>query len=429
MKAMHILLVNVHSAHNLGDEAIMRVTLEGLRQAFPAARITVAANDPASWQAASGIGCVNEAGVEVVGSLTSWVVARQGGGWRWQKPLILRYALLLPLLALVYRLLGIPWVAGTQEQRRLLWAYYRADLVVSCGGGNFYAHRSLSIGLLWGLGILGFAALLGKRIILLPQSVGPIAGRGQRWLVRTVLQRAGLILLREQHSLALLQQLGVHTHMTVLPDLAFALPANSARDAGAADMAAVRIGVTVIDRAAQEPGFAGQQRYEDALVALLLRLGQQHGAQITLLVQCSGPSPHQDDRQATRRVYERLRQQGSRVSLHEDFADALALQAACSRQDCVLSSRMHTGILALNSLVPVLMIAYQPKAHGMMQMYGLERYCWSIEQVEAEAIYQAVCAILEHHAQVRLHISQRRDCIRLRLQAWQSYVRDASELT
>ena len=43
---MRILIINVHSALNLGDDAIMAATLEGIRAHYPDAVVTISANDP-----------------------------------------------------------------------------------------------------------------------------------------------------------------------------------------------------------------------------------------------------------------------------------------------------------------------------------------------------------------------------------------------
>ena len=140
---MNILIVNLHSALNLGDDAIMQATLRALKESFPEAIITAAANDPDSWRKYTDI--------SVVGSLAWWVIDRSRGAWRWRKPHAIMYAGLLALAIGLYRSLNVKFLFGSAEQRRLLTAYYSADLVLSCGGGNFYAHRPLSIAFIWSL--------------------------------------------------------------------------------------------------------------------------------------------------------------------------------------------------------------------------------------------------------------------------------------
>ena len=93
---MDILIVNVHSALNLGDEGIMRSTLALLREAYPGASITVAANDPESWQRYSRI--------SVVDSMCNWSADCRLGDFRTGAIRMPVYVALLVISALAYRL-------------------------------------------------------------------------------------------------------------------------------------------------------------------------------------------------------------------------------------------------------------------------------------------------------------------------------------
>ena len=376
---MKILLLNLHSALNLGDDAIMQTTLRTLREAQPDAQIAVAANDPGSWQKYGDI--------EVLSSLATGVADPAQGRWRKRVFLMPLTAGLLLWATAGYRLLGARIQWGTPEQRRLLTCYYDADLVLSCGGGNFYAHRSLSPALIWALLTLAFAVGLGKPVVMLPQSFGPIDGRFQRRLARWTFNRVRLIMARERRSIAFVTDtLRVETPVVLVPDLAFGLAQHGVRPLRHAPL---RIGVTVIDRGAQSSSFRGQQGYEDTLVTLLVRLAHEHDAQIHIFCQCYGPSPDQDDRLVARRVYERITQRGVETNLHISFRDARDIIAAYGELDLLIGTRMHTGIFALCNAVPVLLIGYQPKACGVMASFDLDRYCCDIMNLDADPNFSA----------------------------------------
>lgn len=414
---MNILILNVHSALNLGDDVIMYETLRSLKATYPDATITVAANDPDSWKKYDEI--------RVVGSLTAWVVNRENDGWDWRKSLLLFYAGLLVLAAVLYRTCHIRLLFGHVEQRRLLCAYYDADLVLSCGGGNFYAHRSISPSFIWSLFTLALAHLLGKDIVLLPQSIGPIEGQLQKLLARLVFDRAARILLREPYSLAFLEELKVSQSAIVLPDLAFAPPpVHADSDLLSYDSGALQIGVTVIDRGAQDKSFSGQQNYEDALVSLLVRLNTDYGAHLHIFSQCYGPTSDQDDRHSARQVYDRVREQTDDVVLLDTFQSGLEIKAAYKHMDCIIGSRMHTGVFALSTAVPVVLIGYQPKAFGVMEMFGLECCCCSIETVNDAELYEMVRQVLDNGEEIRAHIAQRYAQLSELLQGWVRYLQD-----
>ena len=360
--ARRILIVNLHSARNLGDDGIMAGTLAGLARVFPDAQITLAANDPHSWQKYDSLA--------VMDSLCSWVADTCAGNWRaglWRMPF---YLFLLAVYAGLFRLfhfrpgLRDPW------KHNLLQAYYAADLVLSCGGGNFYAHHSPSPGFFWALMALAFPLALGKPVVMLPQSVGPITGRLQRLLARQVFRRVSVIMVREALSAQFLREaLGLTNQIYVLPDLAFGLATGKPQTAGerqaAAHKPAIRVGVTVIDRRAQMKVFHNQDAYEQALVDVLEHLQRQYGAELHLFVQCFGPGATQDVRPVAMRLAEKLKEQEVEVVMQDYFMGAAQLQDAYAEMDLVIASRMHAGIFALSRGVPTVMIAYQPKAQGL----------------------------------------------------------------
>ena len=395
---MNILIINAHSALNLGDDAIMHATLRGLAEVYPDATITVAANDPESWRKFSRL--------KVVGSLTTWVVDRER--WHWNKVRLVMYAMLLPALVGAYRWLHAKWLIGTAAQRALLTAYYEADLVLSCGGGNFYAHRTLSIAYLWSLVTVWLALALGKRTILLPQSIGPVAGRFQRSLARWIFNQPVRILLREQRSAKFLADLDIRRQSIGLADLAFALPpADDGPRLPDAKGARLRVGVTVIDRGAQERSFTQQAAYESMLSSLLVQIQREYQAHVYIFVQCYGPTPDQDDRHCARRVYDRIRAQTDAVTLMPDFYDALDIRAAYQQLDCLIGTRMHTGIFALSQAVPVVLISYQPKATGTMALFDLAQYCPDITAVTSDELLALVRQMIEQHPQLAQHITAR----------------------
>lgn len=410
---MNILILNVHSALNLGDDAIMRTTLDSLSRAFPQANITIAANDPASWQKYTG--------VVVVGSVTTWVVRQHAGQWRARRLTALLVLGWLAFVTVAYRLFNSRMIWGPAEQRRLLVAYYNADLVLSCGGGNFYAHRSFSPFFIWALLSLGLALGLGKRVIMLPQSIGPIVGRLQNILARQVFNRVELIMHRERLSLNYVtQNLRVQTHGILVPDLAFGLPlavASSAQNRSAS----VQVGITVTDRIAQRD-LARQEIYEDILETVLVKLSRAHNAHLHIFSQCYGPSLIHDDRVAAQRLYDRLRRYVDHLTLRETFNDAMALRSAYAQMDCMIGTRMHTAIFAAGSGVPVVLIGYQPKALGVMDWLGLSEYVCDLQVLSAERLYQVATRALQNRREIRQHLLARYEELYAQVNGWTRYL-------
>lgn len=410
---MNILILNVHSALNLGDDAIMRTTLDALSRAFPQADITIAANDPESWRKYTG--------VALVGSLTTWVVHNRAGRWRARVFAAPLYLGLLIVAIAGYRLFKTKILFASAEQRRLLTAYYDADLVLSCGGGNFYAHRLLSPFFIWAIFSLGLALCLDKPVIMLPQSIGPIIGRLQKILASQAFNRVKLMMHRERLSLDFVTQgLKVNVPSVLVPDLAFGLPLvilSRLRDR----VTPVQIGVTVTGRIAQRD-LRCQKIYEDALEAVLVKLSQAHGARLHIFVQCYGPSLVHDDRLVAQRLYERLRRFVARISLREMFYDAISLRAAYAQMDCMIGTRMHTAIFAASSGVPVVLIGYQPKALGVMDGLGIGEYNCDIDTLTTERLYELARRVLQNQEEIRQRLIARYGELHAQLDGWTRYL-------
>ena len=411
---MNILVTNLHSAKNLGDAAILEVTLEGILKVFPDASISLAANDPLSWKPFA------DENIRILPSICTWVADCIHGDWR-RYPLRMPYFLVLLLFSVAAnRLFGTQLLFGSQNKRDLLCSYYEADLVLSCGGGNFYAHHSPSPALIWSLLTLLFAAGLRKPIIMLPQSVGPIVGDAQQRFTRFVLRQVDFMMLREQSSIEFVtRRLRLPQQPTLIPDLAFGLKIKEDNPASIKDDPALKIGVTIIDRHAQEKQFNYQEHYEDALVDLLTTFSRSHNASISIFVQCSGPSADQNDTYAAQRIINRL--SGiDKVYLFDEFDNPGQLKAAIHEMDIFISSRLHSGIFALSGGIPLLLIGYQPKACGTMELYDLSEYCIQIENITNESLSVIFDELFTHRELISGKIKSKHQDIITQLTDWTS---------
>jgi colanic acid/amylovoran biosynthesis protein len=86
--------------------------------------------------------------------------------------------------------------------------------------------------------------------------------------------------------------------------------------------------------------------------------------------------------------------------------------------DCVVATRMHAAIYALSSGVPALLIGYQPKAAGLMQLLGLAEWVLPIEEVQTDCLYRRVTALLADLASVRVQVAHAMEAAQQRLAGW-----------
>ncbi len=398
-----ILLVNVHSALNLGDDAIMASTLRRIAAIYPCYQVTVAAGDPASWRN-------KYASITVLPSLAHWGGSPLAGAWRkrlWMLPFqILAFA----VIATFYRYWQIRVRLGPAWLNDLLQAYYDADVILSCGGGNFYAYRRFSPSFLWSIMTLWLAIWLGKPVTMLPQSFGPVNGKLQRLLLAKLLVQVRQIMVRDQRSFTFLRdQLGEFRNVPqILPDLAFDLLQEDLKcPQKVYDDGSIHIAITPLDFQRQNPHFAKQIAYENTLVDVVRRLASEVRILVYVVAQCTGPSVDQDDRFIAERIHSKLVRLNVPTVPIMEFENASQLTKFYNEMSVMIGTRMHSGILALSTGVPVVLISYQPKACGMMEMVHLSRYCISIDALRTDKLYVLVSDALNNHDTLVHHITQR----------------------
>lgn len=406
---MRILLVNLHSAYNAGDDALMQEALRQLEEQFPGAGFTLAMNDPASYSGE----------VQAVGSFTSWVkpVTRDqaGPGWRWTSfpGLFLR-----SLLALVaYRLTGRVWAPWLFEGRRaLLEAYLQADLVISAAGNFLYSSGRVGLPFLLALYAIFYAQLAGKPTYTLPQTLGPIHRARERRLAATVLSRARLVLIRDPISAEVCEAWKIGgLRWRMVPDLAFACSVEPDLETARSLLAAHGVnvgqdrpllGVTIIHWGAQSRTFQRQSSYEAAVEAAVRTfLGDHHGKAV-LFSQVCGPTQAEDDRVPAGRVQARLQDLGDRVVRIRDVVPAQVLKAAYGQMDLFMGTRLHSNIFALTEGVPVVAIGYQYKTRGIMRLLGLEPWTVDIDRVQGPELSALLQRAWLERAQIVRHLGK-----------------------
>lgn len=296
------------------------------------------------------------------------------------------------------------------NRRAAFDAILRADVLYSKGGEIFYLFRHESFWtsvyrhfVLWTkLYPLVIARRIGRPFYLMSQSVGPFESRVSRFMMKTILSGASGVFVREELSKDhLLQFLDSSVPITVVPDLAFALPSSSRRPIVANVPTGPKsfIGVTV-----RHWDFSPQKGVEDAdaldayidvMADSIDALGRKYGMPVVLLPQVIGPGDKGDDRRIAARVAEKVNTADVRVVV-DDLSPG-DIQALMAEAYVMVGTRLHSVIFALNGGIPVVAIDYSGgfKARGIMRMVGGEHLVIPIQEVTEKRVLDAVEMALE----------------------------------
>jgi colanic acid/amylovoran biosynthesis protein len=395
---MNILLINQNSALNRGDLAIHTETLRIVKTTFPEARIAMTFHEVAPARAAFPCDTI-------YASLDSWAYQVDSSGKTVLTGRLRRllYLVTLALGVLIYRIAGYTVrLFPNPAKQSLFEAFAHADLVLACGGGYIYDTvppggriAELISFASWSVFLLGgnlLAVLLGKPLVLLPQSIGPLQDRVKRRVVAWLIRRARLTFVRERESLALLRELGCDQHAIYAPDMAFGMASASADAARAvleyAGLSRIQpafcVGMTALDWGAQSRAFEAQPAYEHALLGCIDSITAQSGV-VVLIAQCHSPVAAWDDRLVHARLRARARHP-DRVLLIDEILSPDLLQAIYGCMDYFIGTRMHSVILSINAGTPALAIGYLHKSRGIMREMGLNDRCYDIGAVTAEQL-------------------------------------------
>ncbi|MFM7678192.1 MAG: polysaccharide pyruvyl transferase family protein, partial [Roseiflexaceae bacterium] len=374
----HLYISNMHGVGNIGDLAIHQAQLAMLQQRYPQATFTLAYADCTNAQ-------LRFAPHSVVHGLSHWVYTTDGQ----IAPLHtrLRRMVALALALPVLRWGGNAHIGLHATEAATLQALARADLVCASGGGYLYDaphHASLWRFLTWDWYLIAdmlVAIWLGRPLVLLPQSFGPIHSRWLRWGVQYVTRHAQHVYARESWSSTWLTKHGI-AH-TMAADLAW----RWAKPHPPSHNTPPVLGITAIDWGAQYAGFAGQQAYEERLCTVM-RHYVAHGWQIRLFVQCHDTNPAWDDTQVTQRLWAQMAHPAVQIIPFID--EPQALQHAYAQLDRMLTTRFHAAILRLACQLPCVVLSYLPKATATMHDLGLGAWCLDIADSDAPSLIAAL---------------------------------------
>lgn len=272
-------------------------------------------------------------------------------------------------------------------------AYHQSDLLVDLSGDTIAEDYGVAC-VVSHLVPLLMAALLGRRMMICAQSIGPF--RFTRPLVRFALSRAALITAREEFSFNQLQAMrlrGPALHRT--NDIAFLLEPAPPQEVNAILAAE---GIDALNGpclGAALTGLPGLRRglHKPHLVELFASVADDFidatGANVSFIAHVTGPGAARDDREMHRAVHSRMRNPRKAIVVAGDYRPE-ELKGLIGRCAAFMGLRMHANIAALGSNVPTLAIAYSRKAAGIMKAAGQQRHVCDVRDADRDTLGAAL---------------------------------------
>ncbi len=311
----------------------------------------------------------------------------------------------LLFLALVYRVdnkyLG-PWAA---RRNRWLQSLNDAELAFAVSGGDSFSD-------IYGLGRFFYVALpqilvllLGKRLVLLPQTMGPFNGLVSRVFARFILKRAEVVFSRDLQGLEGVREiLGPATdrdHVRFSHDMGFVLeaseprqsdlPRNDSREAGVRPLVGLNVsGLLSMGGYEGNNSFGLKCDYRLLIDRLIAQFIEKDGSDVILVPHVFGVSG-ESDVTATARAYDGLKNKytGRLFRLDGSYSPG-EIKYIIGLCDFFVGARMHACIAALSQSVPAVGIAYSRKFFGVLQSIGVEQLVADPRRLTIEEILDVV---------------------------------------
>ena len=317
---------------------------------------------------------------------------------------LLRTAAMIP-----YVLLGdspLTRIFLSQRQKKACELMKNADLVMTAPGGFIFDAHLNVISML--LEIL-IPKIHGKRVLLSPQSIGPIRSRILKHIVSKVLDGCDTICLREPISMDFVQkELNVpRSRLVRMIDLAFYHNASDRQLAqrileedfgiqpGQRFIAATVVQWNFPHR--RDPA-ALRRRYLQAVGDALSHAAHKYDAKIIMLNQVNEDLPN------ARVVKEIV---GDKCLIDSEDRTPAVMRGMFSHATLSVTSRFHSCIFSLLEGTPSIAIAYVWKTQGIMQELELSDWVHSIENVEAGTILAQIDEIMSRRDQISTSVQKK----------------------
>ena len=247
----------------------------------------------------------------------------------------------------------------------VLGAICRSDIILS-GGGTLLQDGTSTRSLIYYLSIIKAAKLFRKRVMLYANGIGPVNGKLNRRLVKSVVNTVDMITLREELSEKDLRNIGVSKpNILVTADPAFTLPSIDKEDAlellkgesVPTDKEIVGVSVRAWNKAQYGEDFVKKLA---GVCDNMVRDGK-----TVLLV----PMEYPKDMDISNRLMDNMKEKAYMLKSRRYNPSEVLGMIGCV--DLMISMRLHTLIFAAVKNVPMLGVIYDPKIEYYLRVLDM----------------------------------------------------------
>jgi|CXWL01.1.fsa_nt_gi polysaccharide pyruvyl transferase WcaK-like protein len=328
---------------------------------------------------------------------------------------------LLLMLALLARLIPFRRLSERMIARNFwLSRVSDADIVATMAGGDSFSD-------IYGLGRFLYVSLpqflalaLGKKMVVLPQTIGPFKGVVARTIAKSILRRAVLIYSRDHVGVTETRELigssDTDGKVRFCYDVGFVLdparPKNlvlqfdNRKEKGRPVVGLNISGLLYMGGYSRNNMFGFKIDYKDLITDLIDLMIRKYDAAVMLVPHVFGLD-RESDSVVCQEVYSFLKERyDGRLLIARGEYNQSEIKYLIGLCDFFIGSRMHACIAALSQNVPTVSIAYSSKFIGVMQTIGVAELVADPRKLAKEEIFRVIGDAFEHKARLREHLEK-----------------------
>jgi colanic acid/amylovoran biosynthesis protein len=330
----------------------------------------------------------------------------------------------LCLLAILSKCIGQTLGKGLIERNYWLKAISEADISFAVSGGDSFSD-------IYGMGRFFYVTLpqilltlMGKRLIFLPQTIGPLKSGLAKWIARYLMSHAEIIFSRDIEGVNDAKNLlNINNNDTqkirFCHDMGFVMEPHKPKrielvgitEKGLAQKKKPLIGLNVsglllVGGYNKKNMFNLKVDYQELIDSIIRFLIEEKQANVILVPHVFG-SHEESDSHAVSSVYERLKDKyPDGLFCVAGLYDPNEIKYVISFCDFFIGSRMHACIGALSQSIPAIGISYSQKFIGVFESVGVGYLIADPKQLTIEETLSTIDNALTTRDEIKIHLQK-----------------------
>lgn len=359
----NILISGYYGFDNIGDESILRTLITSLREKIPDCRLTVLSHNPASTREKYGVEAVER-----------------------------------------------------MSPKAILRAVRQCDMLIS-GGGSLLQDVTSSKSIHYYLLIIRLAKLLHKKVFIYSQGIGPIDHAMNRRATAKALKRADGIVVRDEKSAKLLEEIGIPQERIVITADPVIRMKQPDKTVGSEILSRAGIG----QNGKLTVGWAIREKNKDSafvreVTQSIRYLKETYDAESVLI-----PFHYEEDREVCSFI---AGQTGAKCLTEKYLSEDML--SIIGNMDVLVGVRLHSMIYAAIMGVPIIGISYDPKCTAFLNSVGLNQLS-TRENFSAEAFGAEFSRVLETGKEQTAIVAENMSKLQKKLDTNEKMIRDIME--